>query len=137
MVRPGQKGLQPEGIRNKGRLSTRTDDYSHSQTREDRWDDPWLIIRAPIIAPFISFTMADKGGYAGLKSFEVSQRNKHYYWWLNKDEIPPRGKSFVYFTPEAAIRTKRYTEQEYTPGDPLVSTHIPSWLPDLPPWQRP
>lgn len=103
----------------------------------DRWDDPWLIIRAPIIAPFISFTMADKGGYAGLKSFEVSQSNKQYYWWLNKKEIPPRGKSFVYFTPEAAIRTKRYTQQEYDPGDPLVSTHIPSWVPDLHPWQRP
>ncbi len=103
----------------------------------DRWDDPWLIVRAPIIAPFISFTMKEKGGYVGLKRFEVSQNNKEYYWWLNRKELPPKGKSYVYFTPEAAIRTKRYTQQEYDPGDPLVSTHIPSWLPDLPAWQRP
>jgi hypothetical protein len=100
----------------------------------DRWDDPWLIVRAPIIAPFISFTMADKGGYAGFRAFEVSETNKQYYWWLNKDELPPRGKSYVYFTPEAAVRTQRYTRAEYTPADPLLTTHVPSWLHDLPPW---
>jgi len=110
----------------------------------DRWDDPWLIVRAPIIAPFISFTMADKGGYVGMKGFEVSQSNKQYYWWLNRKELPPRGKSYVYFTPEAAIRTKRYTQAEYDPGDPLVTTYVPSWVdgfPEwvqaLPPWQGP
>jgi hypothetical protein len=79
-----------------------------------------------------------------MKGFEVSQSNKQYYWWLNRNEFPPRGKSYVYFTPEAAIRTKRYTQAEYDPGDPLVSTHVPSWMdgvPELvqalPPWQTP
>lgn len=100
----------------------------------NRWDNPWFIIRAPIIAPFISISVREQGGYVGLRSFEVSGRNKQNYWWLSENEIPPEGKSFVYFTPEAAVITKRYTQAEYDPGEPLVSTHVPSWVPEVRQW---
>ncbi|MBW7992823.1 MAG: hypothetical protein FVQ84_22775 [Planctomycetes bacterium] len=100
----------------------------------NRWDDPWFIIRAPIIAPFISISVREKGGYVGLKSFEVSKSNKRNYWWLNENELPPDDKSFIYFTPEASYTTKRYTQTEYDPGDPLVSTHVPSWVPEARQW---
>ena len=102
----------------------------------DRWEDPWMIVRAPIIAPFVSFTMAEKGGYVGFRAFEVNNENKQQYWWLNRKEFPPRGKSYVYFTPEAAVRTRRYTQAEYTPSDPLVTKHVPSWVPDMPEWAQ-
>ena len=78
----------------------------------NRWDDPWFIIRAPIIAPFISISVREKGGYVGLKSFEVSKSNKRNYWWLNENELPPDDKSFIYFTPEASYRTRRYTQKD-------------------------
>lgn len=91
------------------------------------WDDPWFVIRAPIIAPFISVSIGERGGYLGLRSFEVSDSNKQRYWWLNENEIPPNGKSFIYFTPEASIRKIRYTQHEFGLNNRLVSTHIPSW----------
>ena len=100
----------------------------------NRWDDPWFIIRAQIIAPFISISVREMGAYAGLRSFEVSQSNKQNYWWLSENELPPKGKSFIYFTPEASYTTKRYTQTEYDPGDPAVSTHVPSWVPEARQW---
>ncbi|NQT00739.1 MAG: hypothetical protein HQ580_01805 [Planctomycetes bacterium] len=92
------------------------------------WEDPWFIIRAPIIAPFISVSMGRKGGYFGLKGFEVSDSNREKFWWLNKDELPPKGQSYIYFTPTATIKKKRFTKADYKPADPLVTTHVPSWL---------
>ena len=72
------------------------------------WDDPWFVIRAPIIAPFISVSIGERGGYLGLKSFEVTNSHREKYWWLREEEFPPEGESFVYFTPSAAIRKTRW-----------------------------
>jgi len=74
-------------------------------------DDPWFVIRCPIIGPFISLAIGDKGVYFGFKTFEVSDKHRspeRYGKWMRENEFQQSEAPNVFIQPSATIRRTRW-----------------------------
>ncbi len=75
-------------------------------------DEPWFVIRVPMISPFISVAAGKSGVYLGCKTFKVEERHKHlgrYGRWMRPGEFPadPNGAK-TYMQLSGSIRRTRW-----------------------------
>jgi hypothetical protein len=74
-------------------------------------DEPWFVIRCPMIGPFISLALGEGGVYFGFKTFEVSDKHRsleRYGKWMHENEFPESEAPNVFVQPSATIRRTRW-----------------------------
>jgi len=74
-------------------------------------DEPWFVIRCPMIGPFISLALGEKGVYFGFKTFEVSEHHRsleRYGKWMHENEFPQSEAPNVFMQASATIRRTRW-----------------------------
>lgn len=74
-------------------------------------DEPWFVIRCPMIGPFISLAVGDLGFYFGFKTFEVEDKHRspeRYGRWMREDEFAEPNEVAVYLQPSATLRRTRW-----------------------------
>jgi hypothetical protein len=74
-------------------------------------DEPWFVIRSPMIGPYISMAIGDIGLYFGFKTFQVEQKHRsleRYGRWMHENEFPEPNNVNVYLQPSASIRRTRW-----------------------------
>ena len=74
-------------------------------------DEPWFVIRSPMIGPYISLAIGDIGLYFGFKTFQVENRHRsldRYGRWMHENEFPEPNDVNVYLQPSASIRRTRW-----------------------------
>ncbi len=73
-------------------------------------DEPWFVIRSPMIGPYISLAVGDLGLYLGFKTFQVENRHRsteRYGKWMKENEFPEPNEVKIYLQPSASIRRTR------------------------------
>ena len=75
-------------------------------------DEPWFVIRSPMIGPFISLAAGEWGMYCGFKTFKVEDMHRspdRYGKWMHENEFPedPNGAK-VYLQPSVSLRRTRW-----------------------------
>jgi hypothetical protein len=73
-------------------------------------DEPWFVIRCPMIGPFISLAIGDLGAYLGFKTFQVEDKHRspeRYGRWMREDEFADPNEVSVYLQPSATLRRTR------------------------------
>jgi len=75
-------------------------------------DEPWFVIRAPLIGPYVGIAAGKIGVYGGLKTFQVEQRHRspdRYGKWMREKEFPsdPNG-TMTYLQVSGSIRRTRW-----------------------------
>lgn len=76
-----------------------------------RGDEPWFVIRSPMIGPYISLAVGDFGAYFGFKTFAVERMHRstdRYGRWMHEDEFPQPDSVNVYLQPSASLRRTRW-----------------------------
>jgi hypothetical protein len=76
-----------------------------------RGDDPWFVIRCPMIGPYISLAVGDLGTYLGFKTFAVENKHRsldRYGRWMLENEFPDSTDERVYLQPSASLRRTRW-----------------------------
>jgi len=81
--------------------------------KQNPWkgDEPWFVIRSPIIGPFISLALGKTGVYFGFKTFEVKDMHRsleRYGKWMHENEFPQSETPNVFMQPSATIRRTRW-----------------------------
>ena len=74
-------------------------------------DEPWFVIRSPMIGPFLSLAVGDIGLYLGFKTFNVQDEHRsleRYGGWMREDEFPDPNDVHVFLHPSATIRRTRW-----------------------------
>lgn len=74
-------------------------------------DEPWFVIRCPMIGPFISIAIGDLGFYFGFKTFRVEDRHRclqRYGRWMREDEFAEPNEVSLYLQPSATLRRTRW-----------------------------
>jgi len=74
--------------------------------------EPWFVIRAPMVLPFIAVSLGPYGIYAGGKTFLVEERHssiQRYGKWMRQQEFPadPNGIK-TYLQLSGSIRRTRW-----------------------------
>ena len=74
--------------------------------------EPWFVIRAPLIGPYVGITAGKIGVYGGLKTFQVEDRHRtldRYGKWMREKEFPsdPDG-TMTYLQLSGSIRRTRW-----------------------------
>jgi len=75
-------------------------------------DQPWFVLRLPMVGPYIGIAAGRTGGYLGLKTFQVTQRHRaldRYGRWMREKEFPadPNGVK-TYLQLSGSIRRTRW-----------------------------
>jgi hypothetical protein len=84
--------------------------YWESSNNPWKGDEPWFVIRSPMIGPYISLAIGEIGVYFGFKTFLVEDRHRcleRYGRWMNENEFPEPNGVNVYLQPSASIRRTR------------------------------
>lgn len=74
-------------------------------------DEPWFVIRSPMIGPYISLAVGHFGAYCGFKTFRVANEHRfldRYGGWMRPNEFPEPGDERVYLQPSASLRRTRW-----------------------------
>ena len=74
-------------------------------------DEPWFVIRSPMIGPFISLAVGDLGLYCGFKTFKVENEHRslnRYGRWMRENEFPEPNDVHVFLQPSTTIRRTRW-----------------------------
>lgn len=74
-------------------------------------DEPWFVIRSPMIGPYLSLALGDFGMYLGFKTFQVEdyhRSDERYGKWMRDKEFPDPNGTKVYLQPSASIRRTRW-----------------------------
>ena len=74
-------------------------------------DEPWFVIRSPMIGPFISLAIGDLGLYFGFKTFKVEDEHRsleRYGKWMRENEFPEPNNVNTYLQPSATMRRTRW-----------------------------
>jgi hypothetical protein len=73
-------------------------------------DEPWFVLRFPMVAPFVSVAAGDLGVYLGFKSFAVTDKHHHgrYEKWMKDREFGTDAEPAYYLTPTASLRRTRW-----------------------------
>ncbi len=75
-------------------------------------DEPWFVLRLPMIFPYIGIAAGPTGFYAGTKTFEVKEYHRYpdrYGRWMKESEFPadPNG-IMTYLQLSGSIRRTRW-----------------------------
>ena len=75
-------------------------------------DEPWFVIRVPLIGPYAGIACGRIGVYGGLKTFQVEDRHRspeRYGRWMRDEEFPsdPNG-TMTYLQLSGSIRRTRW-----------------------------
>jgi hypothetical protein len=75
-------------------------------------DEPWFVVRVPMIGPYVSIALGELGVYSGLKTFQVQERHRslgRYGKWMREKEFPsdPNGV-MTYAQLSGSIRRTRW-----------------------------
>lgn len=84
--------------------------YWEASNNPWKGDEPWFVIRSPMIGPYISLAIGDLGIYFGFKTFLVEDRHRsleRYGRWMRENEFPEPNGVNVYLQPSASIRRTR------------------------------
>jgi len=74
-------------------------------------DEPWFVIRSPMIGPYISLAVGDLGLYLGFKTFKVEDKHRsvdRYGRWMRESEFPEPNAVNIYLQPSVSLRTTRW-----------------------------
>lgn len=85
--------------------------YWEAPTNPWKGDEPWFVIRSPMIGPYISLSFGNMGAYLGFKTFKVSDKHRsldRYGKWMHENEFPDPNAENVYLQPSASIRRTRW-----------------------------
>ena len=85
--------------------------YCEKDSNPWKGDDPWFVIRLPMIGPYLSVSLGESGAYLGFKTFKVEDRHRsleRYGKWMREDEFPEPNGVHVYLQPSATIRRTRW-----------------------------
>ena len=85
--------------------------YWEKDTNPWKGDDPWFVIRLPMIGPYLSVSIGEVGAYLGFKTFLVEDKHrspKRYGRWMCEDEFPDPNGVNVYLQPSTTIRRTRW-----------------------------
>ncbi len=111
-----RKVHQPEGIGLKfdivaGQMIRPVPKFWLSGSNPWRGDEPWFVIRSPMIGPYISLAVGNLGAYFGFKTFAVRDEHRsldRYGKWMREDEFPESADACVYLQPSASLRRTRW-----------------------------
>jgi hypothetical protein len=111
-----RKAQQPAGIGLKfdivaGQMIRPVPKFWRTGSNPWRGDDPWFVIRSPMIGPYISLAVGNFGAYCGFKTFAVESRHRSldkYAKWMHEDEFPQPGDEHVYLQPSVSLRRTRW-----------------------------
>ncbi|KKL46517.1 hypothetical protein LCGC14_2344780 [marine sediment metagenome] len=75
-------------------------------------DQPWFVIRVPMVAPYLGLALGRYGVYAGTKTFLVGDKHRslaRYGKWMREREFPadPNG-TMTYLQLSGSIRRTRW-----------------------------
>ncbi len=73
--------------------------------------EPWFVLRAPMVGPFLSLAIGQFGAYFGFKTFSVDQSHRsseRYGRWMREEEFPEPNEVYVYLQPSLTIRRIRW-----------------------------
>lgn len=76
-----------------------------------RGDEPWFVIRCPMVGPFVSVAVGNLGAYCGFKTFKVRDEHRsidRYGRWMHEGEFPEPNGVHVYLQPSASLRRTRW-----------------------------
>jgi hypothetical protein len=85
--------------------------FWEKDTNPWKGDDPWFVIRSPMIGPYISLGIGELGAYFGFKTFKVEDKHRsfeRYGRWMYEHEFPDPNAVSVYLQPSASIRRTRW-----------------------------
>lgn len=85
--------------------------FWEKDTNPWKGDEPWFVIRCPMIGPYISLAAGKGGIYFGFKTFLVEDKHRspeRYGKWMREDEFPEPNGVNVYLQPSATIRRTRW-----------------------------
>ena len=110
------KGYQPKGFGLKfdivaGHMIRPVPKFWEKDTNPWKGDDPWFVIRLPMIGPYLSVGIGKVGAYLGFKTFRVEDRHRsleRYGKWMREDEFPEPNGVNVFLQPSASIRRTRW-----------------------------
>ena len=110
------KGFQPGGFGMKldivaGHMIRPVQKFWEDNNNPWKGDEPWFVLRCPIIGPYISLAVGDLGIYLGFKTFQVENRHRsldRYGKWMREKEFPEPNEVNVFLQPSASIRRTRW-----------------------------
>ncbi len=73
--------------------------------------EPWFVLRMPMIGPFFSIAIGQRGAYLGFKTLRVEDRHRapeRYGNWMRQDEFPEANDVRVYLQPSDTLRRTRW-----------------------------
>lgn len=75
-------------------------------------DEPWFVLRLPMVGPYVGIAAGPVGGYLGLKTFLVEERHRsqeRYGKWMREKEFPkdPNGTN-TFLQLSSSIRRTRW-----------------------------
>jgi hypothetical protein len=85
--------------------------YWEASNNPWKGDEPWFVIRCPMIGPFISLAIGDLGAYCGFKTFRVEDKHRspdRYGKWMREDEFAEPNDVNVYLQATASLRRTRW-----------------------------
>ncbi|MHC4750467.1 MAG: hypothetical protein ACYTFW_11390 [Planctomycetota bacterium] len=85
--------------------------FWEKDTNPWKGDEPWFVIRSPMIGPYISLGIGDLGAYFGFKTFKVEDKHRsleRYGKWMYENEFPDPNAVNVYLQPSASLRRTRW-----------------------------
>lgn len=85
--------------------------FWEQETNPWKGDDPWFVIRMPMVGPYLSVSLGQAGAYLGFKTFTVEERHRsteRYGRWMRENEFPEPKDVKVYLQPSATIRRTRW-----------------------------
>ena len=111
-----QRQHQPAGVGMKldivaGHMILPIPKYWETSNNPWKGDEPWFVLRSPMIGPFISLAVGDFGAYFGCKTYTVEDRHRsldRYGGWMCEDEFPEPNAVNVYLQPTASLRRTRW-----------------------------
>ncbi len=74
-------------------------------------DEPWFVIRCPMVGPYVSLALGNGGAYCGFKTFVVEDRHRssdRYGPWMREGEFPQADSAHVYLQPSTSLRRTRW-----------------------------
>jgi len=111
-----RKELQPEGFGLKfdivaGQMIRPVPKFWQAGSSPWRGDEPWFVIRCPMVGPYISVAAGNLGAYCGFKTFRVADEHRSsdkYGKWMHESEFPQSDGVHVYLQPSASLRRTRW-----------------------------
>ena len=111
-----QKKHQPKGVGLKfdivaGQMIRPVPKFWEASNNPWQGDEPWFVIRSPMIGPYMSLAVGDLGAYCGFKTFRVENEHRsrdRYGRWMHESEFPEPNDVHVYLQPSASLRRTRW-----------------------------